>query len=85
MVKKKGKKQKLRKISLNLNKPHFVDDYIRINTLYNKDDSEDFSSIKKEINNKNLNTKILETENSDTKYIMMKKKKRRKIFKIKKN
>ena len=56
-------------ISLNLNKPHFVDDYIRINTLYNKDDSEDFSSIKKEINNKNINTKILETENSDSKYI----------------
>ena len=56
-------------INLNLNRPHFVDDYIRMNTLYNKDDSEDFSSIKKEINNKNLNTKILETENSDTKYI----------------
>ena len=57
-------------INLNLNKKPILDDFIRINTLYNKDDSEDFSSIKKELlSNNNINTKILTTENNDSKYI----------------
>ena len=55
-------------ISINLNKPPVLDDYIRMNTLYNKDDNEDFSSIRKELitNNNNINT--LTTENDDSKY-----------------
>ena len=56
-------------ISINLNQTPIVDDFIRMNTLYNKDDSEDLPSIKREINNNIINNQTLTVENNESNYI----------------
>ena len=63
-------KPKYININMSLNKTPILDDYIRMNTLYNKDDNEDLSSLKREFNNdNNLNLNTITIENNDAKYI----------------
>ena len=50
--------------NINLNKSSMVDDFVRINTLYNKDDNDDLLTTKREDA-----TKILMTESNESKYI----------------
>ena len=61
---KKMVNNKPKNINLNLNLKTNVDDYIRLNTLYNKDDSEDLASIRKDIINTNI-TNITITNNNN--------------------
>ena len=62
---KKMVNSKPKNINLNINLKTNVENYIRLNTLYNKDDSEDLSSIRKEIINTN-NTNIANTNEINT-------------------
>ena len=50
--------------NINLNRSSMVDDFVRINTLYNKDDNDDLLTTKREDA-----TKILMTESNESKYI----------------
>ena len=64
---KKMVNNKPKNININSNRQSVLDDYVRINTLYNKDDSEDLITTKRE-----EVSKILTTENNDSKYLINK-------------
>ena len=64
---KKMVNNKPKNININSNRQSLMDDYVRIHTLYNKDDNEDLITTKREDA-----SKILTTENNDSKYLINK-------------
>ena len=64
---KKKVNNKPKNININSNRQSVMDDYVRIHTLYNKDDNEDLITTKREDA-----SKILTTENNDSKYLINK-------------
>ena len=67
---KKMVNNKPKNINISINKtPPNIDDFIRMNTLYNKDDSDDLYIIKRDYNKNIFNKKILTTENNESKYL----------------
>ena len=64
---KKMVNNKPKNININSNRQSVMDDYVRIHTLYNKDDNEDLITTKREDA-----SKILTTENNDSKYLINK-------------